>query len=111
MPTMPPTLSYEVTSFGFAKKLGLSDASIADCSGRCDLDIVGAGTQPRKFAFFHIDATTVEKVGSVGPTCAKSGQCLITGTFIMGWNAAVGASGQPLGNYTGAVVKVVQLVD
>jgi hypothetical protein len=30
LPTMPPTRSYEVTSFGFAKKLGLSDAAIAD---------------------------------------------------------------------------------
>ena len=30
LPTMPLTRSYEVTSFGFAKKLGLSDAAIAD---------------------------------------------------------------------------------
>ncbi len=30
LPTMPLTRSYEVTNFGFAKKLGLSDAAIAD---------------------------------------------------------------------------------
>ena len=30
LPSMPPTRSYEVTSFGFAKNLGLSDAAIAD---------------------------------------------------------------------------------
>ena len=30
LPSMSPTRSYEVTSFGFAKKLGLSDAAIAD---------------------------------------------------------------------------------
>ncbi|CAM2340728.1 sacsin N-terminal ATP-binding-like domain-containing protein [Burkholderia vietnamiensis] len=30
LPSMPPTRSYEVTNFGFAKKLGLSDSAIAD---------------------------------------------------------------------------------
>lgn len=30
LPPMPPTRSYEVTNFDFAKKLGLSDAAIAD---------------------------------------------------------------------------------
>lgn len=30
LPSMPPARSYEVASFGFAKKLGLSDAAIAD---------------------------------------------------------------------------------
>ena len=87
----------------------MTDASIAACSGRCDLAIVRAGDL-RTFAFFHIDESTVNPVNG-GPTCSKTGQCLIRGTFIMGWNAAVGASGQPIGNYTGAVVKVVQLVD
>ncbi len=81
--------------------------------GHCDLDVVGTGDELRTFAYFLLDRTTYERIGTVGPTCNGGGQCEITGQFIQNHLAPVStAYDEPTGDYTpGALVKIVQLVD
>ncbi len=67
----------------------------AFCQGNCDLDIVGAGSEPRLFAFFWIDWSQTE------PRCRAQGsgggrgdglppgQCEIVGRFILEHRAPI----------------------
>ena len=85
--------------------------------GQKGVPLVQDGTGQRIFAFFAMLPATVQTTNGVPPTCVPpsaggTGQCDITGVFVQALHAAVGASGQPVGDYTDqTVVKVVQLVE
>ena len=85
--------------------------------GTKGVPLVQDGTGQRIFAFFAMLPATVQTTNGVPPTCVPpsaggTGQCDITGVFVQALHAAVGASGQPVGDYTDqTVVKVVQLVE
>lgn len=92
----------------------VTDFSGTGCSGSHCVDIVGSGQQLRTFAIFLIDLTTVERVGNVGPTCNNSGQCWITGRFLLTHFAPVSTRFDlPTGTYdpNASLLKIIQLVD
>ena len=89
----------------------LTDATFPT-NGKKAVSLQQATGGARVFGVFLIDATTVQKVNGVGPTCSGSGQCYISGQFLQNYNAAVLPSGTPVGDFvSGSVAKVVQLVE
>ncbi|MBE0608804.1 MAG: hypothetical protein IH609_05455, partial [Dehalococcoidia bacterium] len=85
------------------------DQAGCDTNPKC-FDIVGEGDELRTFAFFLIDESTV---WGPDPTCNESGQCWITGRFILEWPAPITTDfSQPTGEYNpDALLKVIQLID
>ena len=70
--------------------------------GNCLYDVVGSGTENRRFAYFWIS----------GLNCPKSGQCEITGRFLENKYLPLRPSGSAVGDYDPlSTLKVVTLVE
>ncbi|MCS7293964.1 MAG: pilus assembly protein TadG-related protein [Chloroflexota bacterium] len=103
------------------------------CQGSCDLDIVGSGEEPRRFAYFWIDwGATQPRCGAPGSGGQGSGgqgsggqggggggggrppgQCEIVGRFILQHEAQISTYVSPgLGDFDeNALLKVIQLIE
>ena len=70
--------------------------------GNCQFDVVGSGTENRRFAYFWIS----------GDSCSNPGQCTITGRFLENKYLPLRPSGSPVGTYDPlSTLKVVTLVE
>jgi hypothetical protein len=89
----------------------LTDATFSASADKA-VSLQQAAGGARTFAAFLIDATTLQRVNGVGPTCSGSGACNIRGRFSQNFNAEVLPSGTPMGSFVASsVAKVVQLVE
>lgn len=89
LPTMPPTRAYEITSFGFAKALGLSDAAIADW--KRDVSTFTKGSLSLYYATNYKFANALWHLPGQGDHERFSNDCReIYGGLVIEWLAGAG---------------------